>query len=245
MPVRGIKALSHSYISQNNSGILSETNRLSNTNIDLSVHTNLKLKSSLSTLELRFCAEEALLEFAMEEMPMTSQLLIRDSPNRDYALFEPSSEVIDPNTDLLYTNMLDAQIDAIDFALMALNFRTIKQKPGEELDVYIFSLFDENRKPCMESERNRRLFYPDQTNVYNLNFSGKGVNALDWACGSGNVDCSAIQPGQPCFESDTFVSQASFAFNSYYQQNGACDVSCSFGGTGAKVDKDPSIYTSI
>ncbi|KAJ6355647.1 hypothetical protein OIU77_006101 [Salix suchowensis] len=239
----------------------------------------------------------------------------RDSPNNvslDYALFESSSEVIDPNTGLLYTNMFDAQIDAIYFALMALNFRTIKvmvtetgwpskgsskekaatpdnaqtyntnlirhvinnsgtpAKLGEELDIYIFSLFNENRKPGIESERNWGLFYPDQTSVYNLDFSGKGVlemptnknstsfngttwciassnasqldlqNAIDWACGSGNVDCSAIQPSQPCFEPDTLVSHASYAFNSYYQQNGATDVACSFGGTGVKVDKDPS-----
>nr|AGA95870.1 beta-1,3-glucanase [Arachis hypogaea]AGA95871.1 beta-1,3-glucanase [Arachis hypogaea] len=140
----------------------------------------------------------------------------RDSPKKvplDYALFEASSEVIDPNTGLLYTSMFDAQIDAIYFALTALNFRTIKimvtetgwpskgspketaatpdnaqrynanlirhvinntgtpAKPGQELDVYIFSLFNENRKPGLESERNWGLFYPDQTSVYNLDFT--------------------------------------------------------------------------
>ncbi|KAG4136184.1 hypothetical protein ERO13_D08G264400v2 [Gossypium hirsutum] len=243
----------------------------------------------------------------------------RDSPKKvslDYALFESSSEVIDPNTGLLYTNMFDAQIDALYFALMALNFKTIKvmvtetgwpskgspkekgatpdnaqtyntnlirhvlndtgtpAKPGEELDVYIFSLFNENRKPGLESERNWGLFYPDKTSIYNLDFTGKGVldmtnstdgskngttwciasskaseadlqNAIDWACGPGNVDCSAIQPSQPCFEPDNLVSHASFAFNSYYQQNGASDVACSFGGKGVKVDKDPSYDNCI
>lgn len=241
----------------------------------------------------------------------------RDSPNNvslDYALFESSSEVIDPNTGLLYTNMFDAQIDALYFALMALNFRTIKimvtetgwpskgspkekaatpdnaqtyntnlihhvindtgtpARSGEELDVYIFSLFNENRKPGLESERNWGLFYPDQTSVYNLDITGKGAvamttetnvtssngtwcissstaaeidlqNALDWACGPGNVDCSAIQPSQPCFEPDNLVSHASYAFNSYYQQNGATDIACSFGGTGIKVNKNPSMYS--
>ncbi|KAE8680986.1 Glucan endo-1,3-beta-glucosidase 13 [Hibiscus syriacus] len=244
----------------------------------------------------------------------------RDSPKKislDYALFQSSSEVIDPNTGLLYTNMFDAQIDALYFALMALNFKTIKvmvtetgwpskgspkeraatpdnaqtyntnlirhvingtgtpAKPGEELDVYIFSLFNENRKPGLESERNWGLFYPDKTSVYNLDFTGKGVidmtnrsndtnsnrttwciasskaseldlqSAIDWACGPGNVDCSAIQPSQPCFEPDNLVSHASFAFNSYYQQNGATDVACSFGGNGATVDKDPSYDNCI
>lgn len=239
----------------------------------------------------------------------------RDSPSNvslDYALFQSSSEVIDPNTGSLYTNMFDAQIDAAYFALMALNFRTIKimvtetgwpskgspkekaatpdnaqtyntnlihhvinntgtpSKPGEELDVYLFSLFNENRKPGIESERNWGLFYPDGTSVYNLDFTGKGVtemgsggngtnstgtswciassnateadleNALNWACGQGNVDCTAIQPSQPCYEPDTLVSHASYAFNGYYQQNGATDVACSFGGAGVKVTEDPS-----
>ncbi|XP_057501388.1 glucan endo-1,3-beta-glucosidase 13-like isoform X1 [Actinidia eriantha] len=237
----------------------------------------------------------------------------RDSANKvslDYALFESTSEVIDPNTGLLYTNMFDAQIDALYFALMALNFRTIKimvtetgwpskgsaketvatpdnaqtynqnlirhvidntgtpAKPGEELDVYIFSLFNENRKPGLESERNWGLFYPDQTSIYNLDFTGRSTvdstkanvtssngtwciasstasdgelkNGLNWACGAGNVDCSAIQPSQPCFEPDNLVSHASYAFNSYYQQNGATDVACRFGGAGVRTNKNPS-----
>ncbi|XP_020599663.1 glucan endo-1,3-beta-glucosidase 13 [Phalaenopsis equestris] len=229
----------------------------------------------------------------------------------DYSLFNPSKDVIDPNTGLVYTNMFDAQMDAIYFALMALNFRTLKvmvtesgwpnkgsakeaaatsdnaqaydtnlirhvindtgtpAKPGEEIDVYIFSLFNENRKPGLESERNWGLFYPDQTSIFSLDFTGKGSvdvvtganitslngtwcvasanaseqdlkNALDWACGPGNVDCSAIQPSQPCFQPDSLASHASYAFNIFYQQNGATDIACSFGGAGIITTKDPS-----
>ncbi|GAB2219708.1 hypothetical protein Droror1_Dr00007345 [Drosera rotundifolia] len=245
----------------------------------------------------------------------------RDSANNvslDYALFQSSSEVVDPNTGLLYMNMFDAQIDALYFALTALNFRTIKvmvtetgwpskgaaketaatpdnaetyntnlirhvindtgtpAKPGEELDVYIFSLFNENRKPGMDSERNWGLFYPDETSVYNLDFTGTTIvapnigtnstnssgattwciasstasqlglqSALDWACGQGNVDCTEIQPSQPCYQPDTLVSHASFAFNSYYQQNGATDIACGFGGSGIKVTKNPSYDNCI
>ncbi|KAA8523191.1 hypothetical protein F0562_009614 [Nyssa sinensis] len=260
-----------------------------------------------------------LLEFLSEkESPFMVDLYpyfaYRDNSHNvslDYALFESSSEVIDPNTGLLYTNMFDAQIDALYYALMALNFGAIKimvtetgwpskgstketaaspdnaqtyntnlirhvindtgtpAKPGDELDVYIFSLFNENRKPGLESERNWGLFYPGQTSVYKLDFTGRGVvdmtteanvtssngtwciasstasevdlqSALDWACGPGNVDCSAIQPSQPCFEPDNLVSHASYAFNNYYQQNGATDIACGFGGTGYRTNKNPS-----
>ncbi|KAL8158781.1 hypothetical protein V2J09_000318 [Rumex salicifolius] len=236
----------------------------------------------------------------------------RDSPSNvslNYALFDFSSEEVDPNTGLLYANLFDAQIDALYYALTALNFRTIKimvtetgwpskgstkekaanpdnaqtyntnlirhvindsgtpAKPGEALDVYVFSLFNENRKSGAESERNWGVFYPDGTNVYNLDFTGKGVavtnstgnstgstwciasstasevdlqSALDWACGPGNVDCTAVQPSQPCFEPDNSVSHASYVFNSYYQEHGATDVACGFGGAGIKVTKNPS-----
>ncbi|KAI4377076.1 hypothetical protein MLD38_014762 [Melastoma candidum] len=165
----------------------------------------------------------------------------------DYALFESSSEVIDPNTGLLYANMFDAQIDALNFALTALNFQTVKvmvtetgwpskgsrkeaaatpdnaqtyntnlirhvinntgtpAKPGDAIDVYLFSLFNENRKPGMESERNWGLFYPDQTSVYNLDFTGRGsvdvitganvtsLNGTTWCIASSNSSDSDLQ----------------------------------------------------
>ncbi|KAG4144305.1 hypothetical protein ERO13_D05G028300v2 [Gossypium hirsutum] len=134
--------------------------------------------------------------------------------------------------------------------------------PGANLDVYIFSLFNENLKQGPEIERNFGLFDPEMRSVYNLNFPGKGTgkswcvassqasnsalqNALDWACGQGKADCSAIQPGQRCFQPDTLVSHASFAFNNYYQKNGATDDACSFGGTGIKVSTDPSYGNCI
>ncbi|GER36780.1 carbohydrate-binding X8 domain superfamily protein [Striga asiatica] len=50
--------------------------------------------------------------------------------------------------------------------------------------------------------------------------------ALDWACGFGRAECSPIQPGGPCFEPNNLHSHASYAFNSYYQQNGNSDIAC-------------------
>ncbi|CAA0396903.1 unnamed protein product [Arabidopsis thaliana] len=286
-----------------------------------------------------------MLEFLVEnESPFMIDLYpyyaYRDSTEKvplEYALFESSSQVVDPATGLLYSNMFDAQLDAIYFALTAMSFKTVKvmvtesgwpskgspketaatpenalayntnlirhvigdpgtpAKPGEEIDVYLFSLFNENRKPGIESERNWGMFYANGTNVYALDFTGENTTpvsptnstigtspspssspiingnstvtiggggggggtkkwciassqasvtelqtALDWACGPGNVDCSAVQPDQPCFEPDTVLSHASYAFNTYYQQSGASSIDCSFNGASVEVDKDPS-----
>ncbi|KAM0071622.1 putative glucan endo-1,3-beta-D-glucosidase [Helianthus debilis subsp. tardiflorus] len=65
-------------------------------------------------------------------------------------------------------------------------------------------------------------------------------NALDWVCGLGMTDCNQIRPGGPCYQPDTLFSHASFAFNSYYQQNGNSDVACNFGGTATLTKNDPS-----
>ncbi|XP_043689503.1 PLASMODESMATA CALLOSE-BINDING PROTEIN 3-like [Telopea speciosissima] len=65
-------------------------------------------------------------------------------------------------------------------------------------------------------------------------------NALDWACGLGMADCNPIQSGGSCFEPDTLLSHASYAFNNYYQKNGNSDIACNFGGTATVVTRDPS-----
>ncbi|GLJ53873.1 hypothetical protein SUGI_1150580 [Cryptomeria japonica] len=64
--------------------------------------------------------------------------------------------------------------------------------------------------------------------------------ALDWACGPGLADCSAIQPGQPCYQADNLALVASYAFNTYYQTNGDSPIACNFGGTGVITSTNPS-----
>ncbi|GAB2297577.1 hypothetical protein Dimus_031672 [Dionaea muscipula] len=71
-------------------------------------------------------------------------------------------------------------------------------------------------------------------------------NGLDWACGPGMVDCGPIRAGGSCYVPDTLLSHASYAFNSYFQQNGNSDIACNFGGTAVIVKKDPSkIYNTL
>ncbi|KAH9315266.1 hypothetical protein KI387_023893, partial [Taxus chinensis] len=65
-------------------------------------------------------------------------------------------------------------------------------------------------------------------------------DALDWACGPGLADCTAIQPGYPCFQPHNLLSLASYAFNMYYQSNGDSPIACYFGGTGLITSTNPS-----
>lgn len=65
--------------------------------------------------------------------------------------------------------------------------------------------------------------------------------AMDYACGSG-VDCSPIKSSGPCYQPNTVISHASYAFNSYWQNLKETGATCDFGGAAVLVTKDPSKF---
>ncbi|KAL3585008.1 hypothetical protein D5086_011875 [Populus alba] len=67
--------------------------------------------------------------------------------------------------------------------------------------------------------------------------------ALDYACGSG-AECKQIQPNGHCFQPNTLVAHASYAFNSYWQKTKVRGGTCDFGGSAMLVTIDPRIFTT-
>ncbi|KAJ1291049.1 hypothetical protein BS78_02G289900 [Paspalum vaginatum] len=138
--------------------------------------------------------------------------------------------------------------------------------PGAQAQssAYIYELFNEDLRPGPVSEANWGLFYGNGTPVYLLHVSGAGgflgndttdrsfcvaaddadekavQAAMDWACGPGRADCTAIQPGQGCYLPDDVRSHASYAFDAYYQSQGRAAGSCYFQGAGMVTTTDPS-----
>ncbi|XP_057784051.1 glucan endo-1,3-beta-glucosidase 3-like [Salvia miltiorrhiza] len=131
--------------------------------------------------------------------------------------------------------------------------------PGIAVSAYIYELYNEDSKTDPISEKNWGLFEANGTSVYTIQFGAANEStnqtycaakagadpkmvqaALDWACGAGKVDCSALMAGQPCFEPDTLSAHATYAFDSYYQQMGRVAGSCDFNGVATVTSTTPS-----
>ncbi|KAJ7550659.1 hypothetical protein O6H91_07G111400 [Diphasiastrum complanatum] len=142
-------------------------------------------------------------------------------------------------------------------------------RPGIPIEVYLFSLIDEDQKSIAPGsfERHWGLYTFDGQRKYSLDLTGKGsTNSLVNAQGikylpsrwcvlntsadmttlgnnvgyaCGIADCTSLSYGGTC----NFLSSegnASYAFNSYYQLNNQTQGSCNFQGLATITTKDPS-----
>ncbi|GMH01975.1 hypothetical protein Nepgr_003814 [Nepenthes gracilis] len=132
------------------------------------------------------------------------------------------------------------------------------------VSTYIYELYNEDLRPGSVSEKNWGLFDDNGVPVYILHLTGSGTvlandttnqtycvakyganpkllqAALDWACGPGKVDCSALMQGGLCYEPDTVAAHSTYAFDAYYHQMAMAPGTCYFNGVATVTTTDPS-----
>ncbi|KAM7523152.1 hypothetical protein LguiA_013054 [Lonicera macranthoides] len=140
-------------------------------------------------------------------------------------------------------------------------------KPSIPINTYIYELFNEDKRPGPVSERNWGVFFANGSAVYSLTFgtsdritvnssgnfciarrgadNSKLQDGLNWACGQGQANCTAIQSGQSCYFPDTIQNHASYAYNDYYQRMQSAGGTCDFDGTAMTTNTDPSYGSCI
>ncbi|KAJ4978528.1 hypothetical protein NE237_009308 [Protea cynaroides] len=142
-------------------------------------------------------------------------------------------------------------------------------QPTIPINTYIYEMFNEDKRSGPTSEKNWGVFFANGTTVYPLNLgsssqvtgnsSGVGVfcvakqksdsgalqAGLNWACGQGQANCTAIQVGQPCYGPNTLQNHASYAYNDYFHKMQSIGGTCDFGGTATVTNVDPSYGSCI
>lgn len=254
--------------------------------------------------------------FFMDVYPYFPYLFDPEQVPLEYANFGPHNlKFTDPNG-LVYTNMLDQQLDAAVAAMSKLGYDDIKlaiaetgwpnngdlsqlganinyaalynrriirrmlanpppgtpRRPHQFIPTYLFELYDEGQKPGPGTERHWGFAYPNGNLMYEIDLTGKLQDsdygplppppppykgklwcvadptadvyalpsAIDSACSQGDSTCDAIQPGEPCYEPNTVIDHASYAFNSNWQRSKNFYSGCDFNKTAKLVTEDPS-----
>ncbi|KAK9051035.1 hypothetical protein SSX86_027660 [Deinandra increscens subsp. villosa] len=146
-----------------------------------------------------------------------------------------------------------------------LNNTGTPKHPGVAVSTFIYELYNEDsRTTGAVSEKNWGLFDVNGEPVYVLKLTGSGTMlandtanqtycvakdgvdrktlqaALDWACGPGKVDCSGMGQGAACYEPDTVVAHATYAFDAYYHGMAMAEGTCDFKGVATVTTTDPS-----
>ncbi|XP_057958872.1 glucan endo-1,3-beta-glucosidase 5 [Malania oleifera] len=169
-------------------------------------------------------------------------------------------------------NLANAQRFNQGFMNRIMNGQGTPLRPSP-IDAYLFSLIDEDAKSIQPGnfERHWGLFYFDGKPKYQLNLGtiqsrslvpAKGVeylsrqwcvlsdsanlddpqvaDSVSYACG--RADCTSLGYGTSCANLNA-RGNASYAFNSYYQQNNQSYLACKFPHVSVVTGKDPSVGT--
>ncbi|MCO5567381.1 hypothetical protein L7F22_021071 [Adiantum nelumboides] len=130
--------------------------------------------------------------------------------------------------------------------------------PGLYIQTYLFSLFNEDQRPGPIFEQNWGMLYPNGSRVYKFDLtpplpSGLVTSeegAAHWCVANPSADGDALQgalnticnddqryckdftqKGDSCYEPNTLVEHASYAFNMYWQEKKTSSGTCNFNGT--------------
>ncbi|KAL2469463.1 O-Glycosyl hydrolase family 17 protein [Abeliophyllum distichum] len=130
------------------------------------------------------------------------------------------------------------------------------QKPGPGTERH-WGLLNPDGTPIYDMDLTGALSEQDYTNLpqplNNKPYKGKiwcvvanGVNimdlepVLDMICSQGNETCDELAPGRGCYEPVSIISNASYAFSSYWAKFRETGASCYFNGLAVQTTIDPS-----
>ncbi|KAL0327962.1 UNVERIFIED_CONTAM: Glucan endo-1,3-beta-glucosidase 3 [Sesamum calycinum] len=94
----------------------------------------------------------------------------------DYALFRENPGVVDAGNGLRRQRGKRRSLQR-DLVRRVLGGGGTPLRPHTNLTVYLFALFNENKKPGPTSERNFGLFYPNEKKVYDIPLTAEGLKS--------------------------------------------------------------------
>ncbi|KAM3296732.1 hypothetical protein ACQJBY_038870 [Aegilops geniculata] len=131
-------------------------------------------------------------------------------------------------------------------AMRALGFSGIPLIAAESAELglsgaLVYHSYLYGRRPTTAGRGGRRSLATGTFCVALQNADPTALQAgLSWACGQGQADCSAVQPGGACYKQNNVAALASYAYNDYYQKSASTGATCSFNGTATTTATDPS-----
>uniref|UniRef100_A0A453MWI8 X8 domain-containing protein n=2 Tax=Aegilops tauschii subsp. strangulata TaxID=200361 RepID=A0A453MWI8_AEGTS len=140
----------------------------------------------------------------------------------------------------------DVRVDDVYAAMRALGFSGIPLIAAESAELalsgaLVYHSYLYGRHPMTAGGGGRRSLATGTFCVALQNADPTALQAgLSWACGQGQADCSAVQPGGACYKQNNVAALASYAYNDYYQKSASTGATCSFNGTATTTATDPS-----